>query len=143
MNSRRADSPRRITPWLLWLGGPLLWCGYFSAAYIIGEAVCSPKLALSARADVIQTATTAIIIAAALSALLSACFAWLAVRQWRLALRTAEPDEADHTQRDPVIGAGRLESYREFMFSTGAWLGAFFGLTMLMMGLPLVVLNLC
>lgn len=143
MTDIQAHSTKAPAPWLLWLGGPVLWCAYFSAAYVVGEAVCSPKLLVSTRADVIQIVTGAITLAAALSALLSAYFAWRAIRRWRVALRTIEPDEADYPHRDPIIGAGRLDSYREFMFNTGAWLSAFFGLTTLMMGLPLLVLNLC
>ncbi len=130
--------------WLLFLVGPLIWCGYFSVVYLLGEAACSPMIgAPGAREGNAQTLSTFIVVAAAISALLSVVFAGRAYRSWRVALHTTEPDELDQHHREVVAGAGRLESYREFLTSSGALLSVFFALTALTMGLPLLVLRPC
>lgn len=119
------------------LAGPLVWAAHFMLVYTVSEAGCTgggPGLRLL-DAPVPTVVTVA---ATAVGALVCVATAWWAFRRWRAGWRDPAVDEAgeptvDHEVRD----LGGALAFGGFLLSLLS------GVSVLMVGLPALVLRAC
>lgn len=122
------------SPWFHLLGGPILWSAHFLASYLLVEFTCGAKLRVSGPSVLGLPVLSWSVLALTLVAVLAALYVgWAAYRSWRRLEGSQETDEP---------GVWRLES-RRFLALVGMAFSALFSLTILLGGLPVLVLGPC
>jgi hypothetical protein len=122
------------SPWFHLLGGPVLWSAHFLASYAWVEFACHAGLPALDSTVLGLTVTSWSVLALTLLVTLAAVYVgWSAYRSWRRLERSRKKDEP---------GSWEVESGR-FMAFGGMVLSTLFALTILLGGLPALVLGPC
>jgi hypothetical protein len=120
------------SPWFDLLASPLVWSLHFLASYGVVEFACEARFLDSHILGL--SLLSAIVLALTLLAGLATLYVGLAAyKRWRAMI-------------GPVNGSGALpqnDQARRFMALSGVLLSALFGLTILVTGLPALVLRPC
>jgi hypothetical protein len=122
------------SPWFHLLGGPILWSAHFLASYASVEFACRARLPVLDSTvfglSVLSWSVLAFTLAATLAAVYVGRAAYRSWHRLKKSRKTTEPDTWE------------LESGR-FMALSGMALSALFALTILLGGLPALVLGPC
>jgi hypothetical protein len=122
------------SPWLHFLGGPILWSAHFLATYNWVEFACRAHLLVLDSTLLGFTILSWSVLGLTLSAMLAALYVgWLSYQSWRRIKGPQGPDERE---------TWSLHS-RGFMAFSGVFLSALFALVILFTGLPALVLEPC
>lgn len=118
--------------WFGLLAGPTIWAVYFLAVYGLVEAGCWAGL-LGARLPGLNALTITVLVLTLVALLITFYAGLQAYRNWQ----TMRAGGADYEER------GRANERRRFMAFAGALLSALFSLTILITGIPVLVLTTC
>ena len=122
------------SPWVHFLGGPVIWGIHFLVSYVWVEFACRANLLVLDSTILGITVLSWIVLALTFIAVLAALYVgWASYGAWRRIRESQETDE--------------LESWgveaRRFMAFTGVFFSALFALVILLTGLPALVLGPC
>ena len=131
---------------VLLLSGPVIWSVYFLAGYSLVEASCSSSF-LAGEIGGLPTVSIVVTVLTLLALGLSAFAGWRAYQHWR---SWKTPDE-DLFLGDPPFAAfeGKpdetfdLRESQAFMMLSALILSALFSLTILITGIPVLLLDPC
>jgi|SRR5687767_4272452 len=122
------------SPWLHFLGGPVIWGIHFMVSYVWVEFACRANLLVLNSTILELTVLSWIVLALTLIAVLAALsVGWSSYGAWRRIQESQETNELE---------AWGVES-RRFMAFSGMFLSALFSLVILFTGLPALVLGPC
>ena len=122
------------SPWLHFLGGPVIWGIHFMVSYVWVEFACRANLLVLNSTILELTVLSWIVLALTLIAVLAALYVgWSSYGAWRQIQESQETNELE---------AWGVES-RRFMAFSGMFLSALFSLVILFTGLPALVLGPC
>ena len=122
------------SPWLHFLGGPVIWGIHFMVTYVWVEFACRANLLVLNSTILELTVLSWIVLALTLIAVLAALYVgWSSYGAWRRIQESQETNELE---------AWGVES-RWFMAFSGMFLSALFSLVILFTGLPALVLGPC
>lgn len=122
------------SPWFHFLGGPILWSAHFLVSYGWVEFACRARLLVLDSTILGFTILSWSVLMLTLVAVLATLYVgWASYRSWQRLRESQETNELE---------AWGVES-RRFMAFSGIALSALFSLTILLTGLPALVLGPC
>ena len=122
------------SPWLHFLGGPVIWGIHFMVSYVWVEFACRANLLVLNSTILELTVLSWIVLALTLIAVLAALYVgWSSYGAWRQIQESQETNELE---------AWGVES-RRFMAFSGMFLSALFSIVILFTGLHALVLGPC
>jgi len=134
MMNMLSPSHLKRSPWVHFLGGPVIWGIHFIVSYVWVEFACRAQLLVLDSTVLGLTVLSWIVLALTLIAVLAALYVgWASYGAWRRIRECQKPDELE---------AWGVES-RRFMAFTGMFLSALFSLVILLTGLPVLLLKPC
>jgi hypothetical protein len=122
------------SPWVHFLGGPVIWGIHFMVSYVWVEFACRANLLVLDSTILGLTVLSWIMLLLTVVAVLAALYVgWASYSAWRRIRESRKMDELE---------AWGVES-RRFMAFAGMFLSALFSLVILLTGLPALVLGPC
>ncbi len=129
-----SPSHLKRSPWVHFLGGPVIWGIHFIVSYVWVEFACRANLLVLDSTILGLTVLSWIVLIFTFVAVLASLYVgWVSYRAWHRIQKSHGTDELE---------AWGVES-RRFMAFTGMFLSALFSLVILLTGLPALVLGPC
>jgi hypothetical protein len=134
MMNMLSPSHLKRSPWVHFLGGPVIWGIHFIVSYVWVEFACRANLPMLDSTILGLTVLSWIVLIFTFVAVLASLYVgWVSYRAWHRIQKSHGTDELE---------AWGVES-RRFMAFTGMFLSALFSLVILLTGLPALVLGPC